>query len=260
MANDTKKPRSSSNKNKEPAKKYICIHGPNHGGTTLIGAMLGASPELNIHPHVGEAHAFFTASHARYGYVNCGNGDKVCERWKLLNKKPKNPYRHMFSKYETNTIIDSSKLPQWYDNAPKEFTRVDVLIWRCPKALRRSYRKRLNRVEAELRYAEDMARIFAFCKQRQGEFVAISLEYLTRHPKKSLKTLCRWTAIPYFEGKHEFWNYPNHHFGGSAMITRMLTGKIESKIRAQRPVDDMYDELGEWISEKATASLYNLDD
>ena len=44
------------------------------------------------------------------------------------------------------------------------------------------------------------------------------------------------------------------------MITRMLTGKIESKIRAQRPVDDMYDELGEWISEKATASLYNLDD
>ena len=44
------------------------------------------------------------------------------------------------------------------------------------------------------------------------------------------------------------------------MVTQMLKGMMDTKIKTQRPVDDMYDELGEWIAEKAKASLYTLDD
>jgi|GEM_PF-6221076 len=242
----------------ESVKKYICIHGPNHGGTTLLGAMLASSHNWADHPHVGEAHAFFTDNHTMFGRNNCGGGDDNCNKWNILNPKAPNPFNHMFRNFETNTIIDSSKTEEWYARVPAAYDIRHILIWRCPRQLKNSYRKRLDITESELRYAEDMARLSYFCKNYQKKFIAVSLEYLTANPDHALERICDYTDVEPFTGKYKFWNFDHHHFGGAKMVTRMLSGRDPGGIQLQAPVDshdNIYEKLGEWIKGRAKISL-----
>lgn len=236
--------------------RLVSIVGPNHSGSTLLGAMLGAAPVWNTHPHVGESHAFFTPSHERFGKPICGGGEHECPKWTMLNKNAPDPFRQMFRKYNTNLIVDSSKLMEWFNRVPEgDVQQTFVLIWRCPDALRHSYLKRMEPFAAEIRYADDMAQVRHFVNRNWGKFVSISLEALTRDPAGSLEKLCELVDIPYFAGKEAFWNFENHHFGGATMVTKVLTDRLPREIQQQNAKGDMYDDMAAWIARAARESI-----
>lgn len=243
-------------------RKYISIYGPNHGGTTLLGAMLGATKEYSEVVHVGEVYAFFSKKHRLFGSKACNCGLSICPHWDVLNPRAPNPFNHIFKKNSTKVIVDSSKnnfltsQNSWYERVPNSFDKRNVIIWRCPDALKASYRKRFPRAEADFKANEDLAILYRTIKKLKGNFVGISLERLSRTPSESLEFLCKHLNIPYFSGKENFWEFEQHHFGGAVLVKKVIQNQVPQSIVEQFSKGDSYEDIGAYIHDYSAGSLY----
>ena len=237
-------------------KRAILVSGANHSGSTLLGAMIGASPNWSDHPHVGEAHAFFDKNHELFGVTRCATDHEDCEHWSKVKKLAPTPFRQMLRKFDTDTIVDSSKLKSWFDLVPTDFETHHVLIWRCPMSLQSSFRKRLDATHANIRTNSELKVTREFCKAYSGKFVATSLEALTADPESVLEQICEAVDIPFFPGKSRFWEYENHHFGGARMVRKVVRGEAPQEIVPQEPKNEQrYQDFAEFVERHARFSI-----
>lgn len=215
------------------SRRIIGILGPDHGGSTMLGAMIGSSRTWAAHPHVGEFHAFATDIPAAK-QRKCAFGDAPCAVWAGFDKSHPKPHHHFMDLHGCSTLVDSSKNTTWFDAVPADIAMDFVYVWRDPAAIHHSYQKRFAPWEAELRYARQIVSVqsdLRWLKKREATFVAVSLESLLRKPAEGLRKLCEELRLDYFPGKEEFWNFEHHHFAGARSVKQALRDPAEASLR-----------------------------
>ncbi len=199
-------------------KSVIAIIGPDHGGSTMVAAMLASSPEWKRHPHLGEFHALYLPKPIP---LRCSQDELPCPIWKDFPTDNASPHLQFMELHGVDRVIDSSKRPDWFERIPPNVSTRVVYVWRDPESIRHSYHTRFTGLQAELKYVaqiKKMQRDLQWLDARGEKFVAVSLESLLRAPQQGMEKLCRALELDYFPGKEEFWRFEHHHLGGARRV------------------------------------------
>lgn len=204
------------------SKKIIFVAGADHSGSTLIGAILGATRTQGEYFHGGEVHAFFKKENSRYGQAKAASKSPGGDIWGHIDHTVgyENAYQEIFEKTNSKIIIDSSKTPMnlkvCLDSCNANAYHIHVVITFRPFA--KIWCSDLNRNKKEQKIVQNIMRYQRLKKMviDQGlPYSILNMESLILNPKELTKALCRETAIPYFEGKEDYWNFPSCHLYGS---------------------------------------------
>ena len=233
--------------------RVIAICGPNHGGTTLLGAMLGSSKNWADSPHIGEAYSYFTTGSDHYGKPHdCVYCDESCRMWAKVDPSAKKPHRHMAEVFGSSVLVDSSKITRWLEINDRKIDVSYVYIWKDIRSLHASFmsrKKRRNWDEAQVEklfareLSNNLIRTLGILSDKPQGFVALSLESLLLEPGSILKKLCDALDMEYFEGKENFWNFEHHQFHGARSVSRIQMGKDKSEFRPPRAVSESYQDI-----------------
>lgn len=219
--------------------RVIAICGPNHSGTTMLGAILGSSKNWADNPHLGEVHAYYRKQSRIYNSKKCIVCREGCEKWEGINVKHKRPYRNLSNVFETEVFVDSSKTIGWF-RQHQEYLEVQyVFIWKDLVSLRQSLCDRQARLkwtnaQLEARYSSQLRNLIhqvGALAEMPGGFVGLSLESLLADPSSMTRRLCDILDLEYFEGKEKFWNFEHHHVGGASSVGKLLTDRAEQSFR-----------------------------
>lgn len=219
------------------SQRIIAILGPDHGGSTMLGAMLGSHKQWNAHPHLGEFHAFFLdvpVANKRF----CAMGHQPCDKWKMFDKSTSTPHSHFMDTHGCDRVVDSSKNIRWFNKIPKNIKASYVYVWRDPSGIRNSYNKRFSAFEAERRYAKQILRMkedLNWMDAHKRQVVSVSFESLLMNPNSVLREICEAIEMEYFEGKEFFWNFEHHHIGGAKSVKQALRNPESAEI--MKPVN-----------------------
>lgn len=210
-------------------KKIIFIAGADHSGSTLVGAILGASRTQFEYFHVGEVHAFFRKDNVRYGQAKAANKSPGGEIWGQIDHTVgyENAYSEIFKKTKSEIIIDSSKTPRNLrvciaSCVENTFPMHVVIIFR---PLAKIWHSDLNRSRAEEKIIQNIKRYTRLKKMVIDQGIPhsiLNMESLILDPAGITKVLCRETGVPYFDGKENYWNFPSCHLYGSRTQRRHL--------------------------------------
>lgn len=203
------------------SKTVIAVVGPDHGGSTMLGAMLASHAQWRKHPHLGEFHALFNPAARVAATRRCVQNELPCPIWRDFPTDSRTPHHEFMARYGVDRLLDSSKNPAWFDAIPKDVELRVVYVWRDPESIRRSFRHRFSPLEAEVKYATQVTKIQSdldWLARRKKAFVGVSLESLLRAPADKLRQLCEPLDLEYFPGKEEFWRFEHHHLAGARRV------------------------------------------
>ena len=197
-------------------RRLIVIVGTSHSGSTLLGCVLGASPDRSAF-HTGECYNFFHKTQKIYGVANSvwARPDPL---WEAMDHTVgfNGALAEIFLKTGASTIVDSGKKRSWVRSlllaAKREGVRTDVLLsWRSVAGTLESTLKRglpVTRWTTEMRELRDTMALV-------GDYKTVDMTRFIDTPAESTRAICAALDLPYFEGKENYWMFPNHHMGGS---------------------------------------------
>lgn len=206
-------------------KKVIFIGGTSYSGSTMLDMML-ANDERGF--SLGEINALFRPWRKHhFEEINKVKEDKIWRQ--LLEKGEKDFYRNFFIHFpEIDFVIDSSKDPFWiYDqtkylkNLRIKISLKNLLIYKKPLEIANSFNKRrvLNKWE---RYWVNYHRLYF---SLIPDFKTIPYKDLVTDTN-SLKNICAYLEIPYFNSKEKFWDKEQYTFFGNNR-TRFHTSNLD---------------------------------
>lgn len=191
---------------------YVNIGGTSRSGSTLLGKILSNDPKAI---YVGEIQAIFSPTRTHH-IETIQNINKSSGPWKIvLEKKSASLPSSIFEAYnEKEFVVDSSKNSFWISrlksNSDKQYiNHKNILIYKDPKDFAYSILKRGKKNWAK-QYISYHKKYFA----NIDNFYVVSFTSLIEK-KQTLRSLCGWLEIEYFESKYDYWNNPHMGFFGS---------------------------------------------
>jgi hypothetical protein len=242
-------------------QRVIAILGPDHGGSTMVGAMLASSQNWNTHPHLGEFHALFSEKPIASAR-NCAAGHKPCLKWESFDKQDARYHQQFIEMHQCDSVIDSSKYISWFSAVPRDVKMTYIYVWRDPVKIRESYKKRFSIIEAEAKYSKQFLRLkddlnWIERKHKNKKIISLSLESLLNDPANNLKKLCEAVDIEYFSGKEEFWKFEHHHLAGATSVRQAILHPETATIvhAKQEEKSDLKIEIERMLSERAWLTI-----
>jgi len=195
-------------------KKVIFIGGTAYSGSTFFDMILANDPNGFS---CGEVYALFRPHRPHHINPECGCGQKGCTIWKtVLENGEKYLYQTILNLFtEKVFIVDSSKNPFWFYFQMNLLKKSDIeskniLIWKTPLETAYSFHKRNILKNWEKNWINYHRLYFTLIKNWK------SVRYYDLSNNKStLKKVCDYLEIPYFEGKERFWEKKMHTLFGN---------------------------------------------
>ncbi len=232
----------------QPILINICA--PSFSGTTILDLMLGnAANGFSC----GEVAFWFRPHYDYHTRIECPCIDEgMCPIWRTLARVPEHRFHETACReLQLGHIVDSSKKLTWVIDANRWAEKsgmhaVNLLVWKTPIALAHSYWKRGRSLSVPgLRYARYYKRFI----ELGLPFAAVNFHRLTKSPAEQLQEICRYSLVPYFEGKEQFWTKQHHHLFGSEG-TRNQLGQEKNSIRAEQQFPTQFLDAFEEFEEK----------
>ncbi len=230
----------------------VNICGPGRSGSTLLGSMLGNSPNAF---HCGEVYAWFRPYRTHHFKIKCTCKEDPCPYWEKIKDYPESDFhKKAFERLGVDFVIDSSKEISWVvDNnrwaARNGIKVINLIIWKKLLDLVYSHWKRGRGMVSWRRNFLNWHRKFS---DTRLPFVSVCYNELASDPSGKLKDICRVIGMEYSPGKEDFWNRPQHHLFGSLGIRKQLeTGNFEG-IRPPEEFSPEFKKNLEFLNEKIT--------
>ena len=207
-------------------KIVVFIGGTVRSGSTLLDLILANDSKAMS---LGEIHALFrpTRKH-HFEEIKKFKQDPVWS--KIIKAGKKHLYPNLIKYYpDIDIFVDSSKDPFWFAYQEKVKTQSyqikHVLIYKSPEELAESFIKRRQHFEWIKTYINYHKKYFSLI----NHFVSISYKELLQNDE-SLKKLCKWLDIEYFNGKKNYWEREHHSFFGSNSVKSSYALKAEKQL------------------------------
>ncbi len=195
-------------------KRVIFVGGTEFSGSTFFHMILANDPAGFA---IGEAHNFLRPLQPHHFDMRCSCGQQPCHLWQeIKNIGDGHLYQFLFDRFpEIEYIVDSSKNPYWIKDQTANLRRQgidpqNILMWKTPFEFAHSYHKRGNVAAWETSwtsYHRIYRTFFANWQAiRYWEFV---------NKRDSLKAVCAYLSIPYYQGKEKYWEKAHHVIGGN---------------------------------------------
>jgi len=225
-------------------KKVIFIGSPAFSGSTMLDMMLANDPRgmsmgeivRLMHPH---------REHYLEEKVQLAKASKTWQ--KILKDGAAQLYKNLFETHpEISFFVDSSKDAFWIQQQAAAveslgYETSHVLIYKEPADIAQSFTKRNRGDDWERNWKNYYRLYFSLIKDP----VVISYKNLTSRPQESLRMVCEKINLPFFEGKHEFWNKEHYTFFGNDR-TRFhlqnvhLSGKSQVEVAQENKFQTIY--------------------
>ncbi|MFW6008804.1 MAG: hypothetical protein ACOCP8_06020 [archaeon] len=219
-------------------KKVILIGGTAYSGSTILDLILS---NTNKGISVGELHALFFPWREKqldYGGIDTNKG--FIKFWdEIKNKSYKNVYKNIFDKFpEKEYIVDSSKAIYWIYLQNKllekqDFEIKNILIWKNPESLVKSYLKRgkNNALDSWINYYRQYLSIIK-------NPIIVNLDNFINNSLQ-LKSICQHLSIPYSEKMFEYWNNETAYtlYGSTSAKISLYNPNSESYRKAKSIID-----------------------
>jgi hypothetical protein len=213
--------------------KVVWIMGNNFCGSTMLGLMLGNHPDSIT---IGEVVNLW--QNKSVSCVRCGSVQK-CNLKQILYRYPLEEWYRVISEVEGKEyIIDSSKVPHWFNMLIDVgiISRYDIYsIWLYKDPLRQigsivKHRTRIgNDKESSLEIAkQQFVSSLKACRDVYHVFdekdrLFMDYKALASDPEMVIDAVCTDAGLPYTPGMHEFWNNNHsHNIGGNVGARYML--------------------------------------
>lgn len=150
-----------------------------------------------------------------------------------------NLYETIFDLYpNVRFIVDSSKSPHWIrfqmaKLAAKGIESRNVLIWKRPQEFANSTCKR-KRLQG---WDHEWVNYHRLYLSLIPEWRSVQYKAYTTN-NQVLEQVCNYLDIPYFEGKHDYWEKEHHSFGGNYSARFHLH---EEKVAQKEYLDKTFD-------------------
>ena len=217
---------STASTNANELTSVVFIAGANWSGSTVTGAVLGASDSPFEYFHLGEVHSIFEPHHQFFGDPRFAA--HLTAFWHSVDHKvgAGNAYAEIQKHANSRILIDSSKAIVWLKAQRAACERLGipllpVVTFRSFAAIVNSALNRDRGVQAAFRNVGYYQRLFESGLLRDN-WIAVDAEALVRDPPAVTQSLCAATGIPYFAGKENYWNYPLVHLSGSGTQRRHI--------------------------------------
>jgi hypothetical protein len=208
----------------------------------MLGLMLASG---NDAVSCGEACAWFRVARHRPGAT-------VPAAYDLLRDVDERSFhRRLMAQHGVRFAVDSSKDVDWVIDhtrwADQSGLRVfNLLIHKSPVDIALSWWKR-NEYHRWYRYYLRYHLQF-LCSGL--DFWTVSYDDLVAKPGSTLRTICRLTGLPYFEGKEQFWKYEHELLGTNSRGVRSQLGQGQSTIQ-KPPIPDAFRSLANQVQARA---------
>lgn len=211
------------------SRKVIFVGGSAYSGSTYLDMMLANSPEGFS---CGEVNALFFPYRSHHLDPQCGCNNANCGLWKTLRAvDPDRLYEKIFDLLpKVRFIVDSSKDPLWIYDRSRHLKKLgvcveNVLIWKTLKEYYQSCAKRGEDAGWKRRWANYHRFYFSMV----SDWFAVKYTDVATSDD-ILSLLCDRIAIPYFEGKRNYWEKEHH----------ILFGNTSAKIHLYSEETDRY--------------------
>jgi hypothetical protein len=199
---------------KDEIKKVIFIGGTAFSGSTFFQLILANDPQGFA---VGEAQSFFHPTRKYHFDPLCSCGEVSCPFWEQVRTVPVDQfYLKLFELYpKVDFIVDSSKYPYWIKERSERLAAQNIgvynlLIWKTPEELAKSYQKRGNMQAWESAWVRYHRRYFTL----MDNWVAVKYSQLAKN-REILSAVCDYLEIADYAGKESYWNNTYHAFAGN---------------------------------------------
>lgn len=213
-------------------KKVIFIGGTSFSGSTFLDMILANDPRGFS---CGEVRALFHPWRPHHFNPECGCGDENCEVWRqVLQNGEKNLYETIFSLFDVDFILDSSKDLFWIKKQMRYLGKQNVevknvLIWKTPLELAYSFKKRGRLKEWKKSWINYHRAYFTLI----GPHLAVKYSDLTKDEKALIK-ICEYLEIPYFAEKIHYWEKTHHTLFGNTSAKIHLYAKDSEKFQRKQ--------------------------
>ena len=209
-------------------KKVIFVGGTSYSGSTFLDMILANSPHGFS---CGEVCALFRPYRKHHIDYECGCGDPDCEIWETVKSTgATNLYQRIFEMFpDIDFIVDSSKDPLWIadrteDLASSGIQVKNILIWKSPEEFYSSRTKRNQKRGWKRSWINYHKLYFRIVDQ----WIAVSYRKFSNFPEV-LERICKKLEIPFFEGKHNYWEKKHHTlFGNTSAKIHLYERQSES--------------------------------
>ncbi len=210
----------------------INICGEGRSGSTMLDLMVGHDDNAFS---CGEVYAWFRPWRTHHRKIVCSCGNDPCPVWKKIKDVPEKIFHtNVCKELGVEFVVDSSKELNWLIDTQSwaDHTGLkvfNVLIWKNPQEMAFSHWKRKR---SPLEWRASFLHYHNALLDLGVPFAAIPFRRLSENPRQTLRTICDYVDMPYFEGKECFWNQASHHLFGS-MGTRKQVEAGKSMVRSQ---------------------------
>jgi hypothetical protein len=205
-------------------RKVVFVGGSSYSGSTFLDLMLANSRDGFS---CGEVSQMFYPFRQHHFNIICGCGDPECSLWhKIQRAGVDRLYDTIFELFPSvSYIVDSSKDPLWIQQRTKTLIRSgvgieNVLIWKTPEEYYHSCAKRGQ----ERRWENAWINYHRLYFRMIDDWHAVRCADVVASPD-SLRLLCEQIGVPYFEGKHRYWEKVHHMLFGNHSAKRHLYQK-----------------------------------
>ncbi len=205
-------------------KKVVFVGGSSYSGSTMLDLTLAHSPDGFS---CGEVSRLFHPYKQHHFKFVCGCGDPRCRVWDTIKRAgPDRLYDAIFELFPSvNHVVDSSKDPLWIHERSQALTRSgvsvkNILIWKTPEEYRDSCVKR----GLERRWESAWISYHKLYFRMVDSWGSVRCSDLITC-EDTLRALCEYAGLAYFEGKHRYWEKVHHTAFGNHSAKRHLYGK-----------------------------------
>ena len=213
-------------------KKVIFVGGTSFSGSTFLDMILANDPRGFS---CGEVRALFHPWRPHHINPECGCGDVNCRIWQqVLENGEKNLYKTIFSLFDVDFILDSSKDLFWIKKQMRYLSRQNldvknVLIWKTPLELACSFKKRDRLKEWKKSWINYHRAYLTLIESH----MAVKYSDLTQDEKVLIR-LCEYLEIPYFPEKTNYWEKTHHTLFGNTSAKIHLYSRDSEKFEKGR--------------------------
>ncbi|MFT4544603.1 MAG: hypothetical protein ACI9EQ_001063 [Bacteroidia bacterium] len=224
--------------------KVIMIGGTSYSGSTMLEMML-ANDEAGF--SCGEVWSLFMPHKLQQFGPRFPMEDSDPDFWqRILKKGVKNVYRSVADEVSgIQFITDNTKRPTWQNmqasHLREEGHKVKhVLIWKTPEELAPSFHKRKRGNIWMAKWLKYHRQYFSLI----SEFRCVRYSDLVNNPE-TLKNLCDYLEIDYFDDKKDYWNKEHYTlFGNKSAKVHLFDTKSEDYSRVTKKMEQGTGETG----------------
>jgi len=219
-------------------EKVIFIGGTSYSGSTMLDMILANDPKGYS---LGEINALFRP-YRKHHFEEIERLKKD-DKWRKILKAGENElYKNLFRYFpEIDFFVDSSKNPLWINKhikilVNKNIEVKNVCIFKTPVEIAYSFNKRGLSNQWERTWENYHRLYFALI----SDFKTVAYKDLVNNDT-TLKKLCEYLEIPFFETKKNFWEKQHQTFFGNnraRIHTNNLNSEGEEKLDLSKRKDE----------------------